>query len=97
MVISLPKLLKIEPNSTPTAPAPMTTIDLGICGKAQNFDVGQDAACVRFYPGQHAGVGASREHHILGLDRLLLPVRGIDRNGVNPILRRAGQAGRSPR
>ena len=30
MVISVPKLLKIDPNSTPTAPDPMTTMDLGI-------------------------------------------------------------------
>ncbi len=35
MVISLPKLLKMEPNSTPTAPAPITTMDLGICGSAR--------------------------------------------------------------
>ena len=35
MVISLPKLLKMEPNSTPTAPAPITTIDLGIWGSAR--------------------------------------------------------------
>ncbi len=35
MVISLPKLLKMEPNSTPTAPAPITTIDLGIAGRAR--------------------------------------------------------------
>ncbi len=35
MVISLPKLLKMEPNSTPTAPAPITTMDLGIWGRAR--------------------------------------------------------------
>ena len=31
MLISEPKLRKIEPNSTPTAPAPMIASDFGIC------------------------------------------------------------------
>ncbi len=30
MVTSVPKLLKMEANSTPTAPDPMTTSDLGM-------------------------------------------------------------------
>ena len=31
MLISEPKLRKIDPNSTPTAPAPMMANDFGIC------------------------------------------------------------------
>ena len=88
MVISLPKLLKMEPNSTPTAPAPITTMDLGIWGRAQDLHVGEDAVRIRFHPGQHAGVGAGGDHHIFGLHDFLLAVRSFDRDGVNAILGR---------
>ena len=35
IVTSAPKLLNTEANSTPTAPAPMTTSDFGMAGSAR--------------------------------------------------------------
>ena len=66
MVTSVPKLLKMEANSTPTAPEPMTTSDLGMLVDAEDLDVGQDAV-VGLVARQHARVGAGGDQHLLGL------------------------------
>ena len=64
---------------------------LGYLGQGEDLDVGQDPVRVRFHAGQHAGVGAGGDDHVLGLDNFLLPVGCFDRNGVNSLFRRAGE------
>ena len=90
IVTSAPKLLKIDANSTPTAPEPITTSDFGISVDLQNLVVRQNRV-VRLVARQHARIGARRQHHLLRLDRLGLAIGQLHLDGMNAVLRRAGQ------
>ena len=52
-VTFVPKRLKIEANSTPTAPAPMIASVFGTAVQVEDFDVGEDAS-VRLQAREHA-------------------------------------------
>ena len=69
-VTSVPKRLKTEANSTPTAPAPMIASVLRNRGEIQNFDVGQDALGVGLQARQHARFRSRRQQDVLRLERL---------------------------
>jgi hypothetical protein len=90
-VTSVPKLRKMEANSTPTAPAPMTMRDLGRLGNGENLDVGQDAV-VRGETEDCFSFGAGGEDDVFGFDLAGLAVGAGHINGVNAVNGRAGKA-----
>ena len=89
IVTSVPKLRKIDANSTPTAPAPITTSDLGGALKRQNFDIGQDRR-VRLQSRQQLGLRARRHNHVLRLHRAFHAAR-VHVHRVHAVFRRPRQ------
>ena len=59
---------KIEANSTPTAPQPTTTIDLGISSEQQDFAVRENRLAVNFDSRQRTGFGTGRQQNIGGFE-----------------------------
>ena len=91
MVISLPKLLKMEPNSTPTAPAPITTMDLGIWGRARISMLVRMRSASASTPGNMRASEPVAITTFFAWTVLLLTIGGFDRDGVNALFRRPGE------
>ena len=68
IVTSVPNELKIEANSTPTAPAPIDDQRFRNCGQLQNFAIAQNYFAVDGHARQRAGFGAGGEHHVFRFD-----------------------------
>ena len=84
---SVPKLRKMELNSTPTAPAPMTISDLGGCVEGEDFDVGEDAV-VGLLAEEHARLRSGGEDDVLRLDCRFRAVGAGQVDGVDAVFGR---------
>jgi hypothetical protein len=82
-VTSVPKERKMEANSTPTAPAPTITSDLGISGSERISILVRTRSL-----GSSFRTGA--EDYVPGFDRRGFTI-GSDFDGQHPVLRRASQ------
>ena len=96
MVTSVPKLRKMELNSTPTAPAPMTMSDLGTAGMERiSMLVRMRVSASR--PGSILASEPVATMIFLALRKALLAgcaaaALGVDADGVDAVLGGAGEA-----
>ena len=60
-VTSVPNLLKIDANSTPTAPLPMMAIDFGVSGEIDRFVTRDDVLAIDVDPRHAARRRSSRD------------------------------------
>ncbi len=65
-----PKRLKMDANSTPTAPAPMIPMRAWDGWHIQDFNIGENQVRVGLKPGNHASFRAGRHNYVLGFDGL---------------------------
>ena len=74
-VTLVPKRLKMDANSTPTAPAPMISMDFGIAGRSRISMLVRMSSASGFEPGQHARFRAGGDDDVLRFQRLRAVVR----------------------